>query len=213
MTAATTAPAAVRLRVPECWYEFDIWRATHTRDLTRLVYARIEEHPALALHRQQLIRLLRETARTAERGGAVLCAAMAEPMADAGILLATLMVLARNGAPEPSGNTPEAVAAQLTSSSPSADAPYWRNVQIVETAVGRGVRVAAVEPADVGGAKSVDAVVLQTLLPLPNGRVVNIVLASPQVRLAEPLLELFDAITATAAWDRSESEGGGLSVG
>src|SRR5689334_21817061 len=114
MTAATGAAAAgFTLRVPESWVEFDVWRATRTGDLGRLVAARIAQAPELAPWRGTLVKLLREVADNAERQGALFCAAMADPVEDAGMLAASVMVLQTDGAPDPADNTVEAIAGQV----------------------------------------------------------------------------------------------------
>jgi len=47
----------------------------------------------------------------------------------------------------------------------------------------------------------VPSVVLHTLIPVPGGDgVLNVVLASPQPQLSEPMLDLFRAISETFAW-------------
>jgi hypothetical protein len=63
------------------------------------------------------------------------------------------------------------------------------------------VRLSGVEVTDLGDGRWLDSVVMQTLVPLPDGRqVLNVVLTSPQVQLAESLLDLFDAISGTLAF-------------
>ncbi|RBY80897.1 hypothetical protein DQ238_07605 [Geodermatophilus sp. TF02-6] len=202
MTApSTAAPTGFTLRVPTSWVEFDVWRATRTGDLARLVDARITQEPELAPQRSTLLKLLRQTAADAERRGAVFCAAMTEAVDDAGVLAATAMVFQTEGAPDPADNTVEAIAAQVSAGAPADGSPTWRRVEVVELPVGRAVRISGVERVDLGARGSLDAVVMQTLIPVPHEQgVLDVVLTSPQVQLAEPMLELFDAISATLAW-------------
>jgi len=210
VTAAVTArPSGFSLRVPDSWYEFDIWRATRTGDLARLVDARIAQTPELAPGRARLLRLLREAAADAERNGAVFCAVMADPVEDAGHLVASVTVFQTGGAPDPAGNTVEAIAAQVTSV-PNTDAsPQWRQVEIVELPAGRAVRVRGVEMIARAGKPAAACVMMQTLIPLPGGAgVLNVVLSSPQPALADQLLDLFEVISATLSWPPADPHGG-----
>jgi hypothetical protein len=201
MSSASADPTGFVLRVPESWFEFDVWRATRTGDLARLVDTRITDMPELAPHRGALLKLLRQAAEYAERNGARFCAACTDVVDDAGTLIATAMVFHTEGAPDPAQNTVEAIAGQVTAVAPAAGSPTWRRVHIVEIPAGRAVRVSGVETADMGDGASLDSVTMQTLVPVPGGQgVLNLVLTSPQVQLAEPMLELFQAISDTLAW-------------
>lgn len=208
MPAARAAvPVGFTLRLPESWVEFDIWRATRTKDLTRLIDARIEQDPELARHRGALVKALRQAATDAERQGAVFCAAMLDPVEDAGMLAATVMVFHTDGAADPAGNAPEVIAGQLSAIAPAAESPQWRRVAMVEIPAGRAVRVQGVETVALGP-RSLDCVVMQTLVPVPERRgVLNVVLTSPQVELTESLLDLFDAISSTLTWSTSPVQG------
>lgn len=184
----TDLPFGLSLRIPRSWYEFDVERATRTAEVSRLVDTRVAAEPALAPHRSDLIKALREVAELALRQGAVFCAVMTDEQ-----LLATLMVFHTPGMPD--GNTVETIAAGVVASPPQKDGPAWRAVRIVELATGPAVRVTGVDSHDF------DSVVMHTLLPGPDGDgVVDLVLASPHVGLTEPMLDLFDAISATLAW-------------
>lgn len=197
----TASPSGFTLRVPPSWLEFDVWRATRTNDLARLVDARLAEAPELARRRGALLKLLREVAAEAERKGALFCAVMLDPVAGAGMLVASAMVFQTDGAADPADNTVDAIAAQVTAVAPGDGSPRWRRVETVEGPAGRAVRVHGVEAVDLGGHRPVDCVVMQTLVPLPDGGgVLNVVLTSPQVQLADSMLDLFDAISGTLAW-------------
>jgi hypothetical protein len=197
----TVAPAGFTLRVPASWYEFDVWRATHTSDLARLVDARIAEAPELVPRRGALLKLLREAAAEAERQGAVFCAAMVDRLGDAGMLLATVMVFHTAPSPDPTDDSVEVMAGQVSSVAAVEGSSTWRRVEIVETPAGRALRLSGVETADLEERDPVPCVVMQTLLPVPDGQgVLNVVLTSPQVELADSMLELFEAISETLAW-------------
>ncbi|MEV5895683.1 hypothetical protein [Nonomuraea fuscirosea] len=192
-------PFGFTVRVPESWYEFDVWRAGRTGDLARLVDARVAAEPVLAPHRPVLLKVLREVADVAARHGAVFGAAMTDHVEDVGTVLATLMVLHTQGRAE--GDTVEEIAAGVVAVPPTPGTPVWRDVEIVELAAGRAVRVTGVEPGEIA------SVVMQTLVPVPGGHgVLDLVIASPHLSLTEPMLDLFDAISATLAWSDPEGE-------
>ena len=210
-TAPATQPSGFTLRVPDTWVEFDVWRANHTGDLARLVDARLAETPELKPHRGALLKLLRSVAAHAERSGALYCAAMCDASEDSGLLAASVMIMQNDGPPDPADNTVEAIAAQVHSIAPSGPGAPWRQVQIVEIPAGRAVQVKGMEPAVAGRPES-QVVSMITLVPVPGGGgVVSIVLMSPQVDLAEPMLDLFDAITSTFGWSDIATTGGGSS--
>ncbi|MGQ0779266.1 MAG: hypothetical protein ACT4NY_33440 [Pseudonocardiales bacterium] len=188
------------LRVPESWLEFDVWRATRTGDLARELDSRVAQAPELKPCRGALLKALRQAAADAERQGAVCCAVMLDPVAGGGMLAATLMVFQTDGAADPADNAPEVIASQVRAVAPVEGQAHWRRVEIVEIPAGRAARMRGVEAAVADG-RSVDCVVLQTLIPVPGERgVLNMVLTSPQVELAEPMLDLFDAISSTVTW-------------
>jgi hypothetical protein len=208
----TERPHGFTLRVPPSWFEFDVWRATRTGDLSRLIDSAIEAHPELAPQRRTLIRLLKEVAGDAERRGAVFCAAMLDPVGDEDMLVATVMAFHTSGALDPEGNTADEIASQITAIAPDDGSSAWRRVETVDLPAGRAVSLQGVEQVDLGvrGREPVDCVVRQTLVPIPDGQgVLNVVCTSPQVQLAEPMLDLFDAITKTLTW--LPSQGGGAS--
>ncbi|WP_322752181.1 hypothetical protein [Frankia sp. Cas3] len=202
----TGAPTWFTLRVPRSWFEFDVWRASRTGDLARLVDERIAQFPQLRPHRAALLRLLREVAERAERQGAVYCAATAELVDGSDGLVASVMVFHTDGMATGADNTAEAIAGQITAVAPTVRSSPWRTVTVVEMPAGRAVRTRGVERSEPDGVP-IDGVIMQTLIPVPDGRgVLNVVLSSPHVDIAEELFELFDAISDTLAWSRDRPE-------
>ncbi len=195
------------LRIPETWFEFDVWRSTRTGDLTRLVDQRLGEMPELRPYRSVILRGLRELAEDAERRGAVYCAAAADEVGDDGRMLASLMVFSTEGMPEPGLNTVEAIAAQITTVPHTDSSPDWREVSIVDLAAGRAVRVRGVATAtSTDGAQTLSVLSMHTLIPVPGGDgVLSVVLTSPQLSLSDGLFELFDAVSATLSWEEGPS--------
>lgn len=210
MSRTAPAPTGFTLRVPDSWWEFDVWRASRTGDLARLLDRQARRSPQLAPHRGALLKVLRRTAEHAERNGARFCAVSIDDVDGAGsagatygagLLLATAMVFQTDGAPDATANTPEAIAGRVTATAPVEGSTTWRRVELVEVPAGRAARVYGVELTDLGAGEPVETVVMQTLLPVPDDRgVLDLVLTSPQVNLAEPMLDLFDAISGTLDW-------------
>ena len=111
------------------------------------------------------------------------------------------------GADDPAGNTVAAIAGALVARVPSRSGGPWRTVEITTTPAGEAVRVRAVEPIALDSGATVDTVTMQTLVPVPateheelRAGVLNVVLTSPHVGLADPLLDLFEAISDTLQW-------------
>jgi hypothetical protein len=136
---------------------------------------------------------------------------MCDVAEDSGLLAASVMVMQNDGPPDPADNTVEVIAGQVTSIAPSEPGAPWRQVEIVEIPAGRAVQVKGMEPAVAGRPES-QIVSMITLIPVPGGGgVVSIVLMSPQIELAEPMLDLFDAISSTFGWSNVATTGGGPS--
>jgi hypothetical protein len=212
VTAKTGLPG-FRVRVPPSWFQFDAWRATRTADLARLVDARAEQNPQLRPYRAALLRMLREVAEDAQSRGALLCAVTANPVADAGNLLASLMVFHTSGSADPQENTVDGIAASITAHEGGEGAGSWRRVSVVDLPAGRAVRVVGVELVGLelvgDGQAPLDVVTMHTLWPVPgSGGVFDVVLTSPQARIADALLDLFDAISGTFTWAEPSAANG-----
>ena len=190
---STAAPArAFSVELPENWFEFDVWRATRTGDLARLVDRRVAEHPELAPLRARLVQALRDVAAQAERAGVVWAAALADPWPDKRFLTATAFVAVAEPDPGLAGDEVEVIAARIPAQGDGASSRR-RRVALGEVPAGRCVQVWTVSP---GGPGLPPAASLQTLVP-QAGRVVNLVLSTPHVHLAEPFFGVFEAAAAT----------------
>lgn len=214
MTVLPDAGRRFDVRFPPNWFEIDLWRATRTGELARMVDQRISETPAMASYRGAILTFLREVAADADRRGVVFAAAMAEPVDADRMLMATALAIVTQGPPDAAGNTVDEIAAQLTSTPASghgSDAT-WRRVEVSEVAAGRCVRVTGVDLAQVAAGQSAPAVVMHTLIPVPGAQqVLDLVLTSPQPELADALLDLFDAISGTLTWAADETGPGDAS--
>ena len=205
MRAAPQARSRFTLRVPPSWLQFDIWRATRTGELTRIVDDHLSRLPNLRPHRRDILKALRRLAEEAEQAGSVTCAAAVD---NEGAVLATLAVFVTAGMSEPALNTVPAIAAQIPATArpdPDSDGAgqlNWREVRLVDIPAGAAVQVRSVSTLEGQASSSpVRVVSMETLLPMPGKeQILNIVLTSPQTTLADDLLDLFGLITETLAW-------------
>jgi len=212
VTAEAQAPDRFTLRVPPSWLQFDIWRATRTGDLARIVDDHLTRLPNLRPHRGDILKALRGLAREAEQAGAVTCAAAVEGN---GAVLATLAVFITEGMQDPALNTVSAIAAQIPSTArPDSDSDGakksdWREVRLIDIPAGDAVQVRSVSTLeDQTASTPVRIVSMETLLPMPGrDRILNVVLTSPQTELADDLLNLFNLITETLAWATTPARG------
>lgn len=102
--------------------------------------------------------------------------------------------------PSPHGRaTVDAVAENLTSHEAEDDDSTWSRRSLVTLPdVGRAARREGVIDVPLpDGRQVVRTVVMQTFVPLTDGRLLLVAAASPALDLVDPLLELFDAVTAT----------------
>lgn len=202
----SAAAAQFTVRIPDTWVEFDVWRATRTGDLARMVDARIAEDPRLRPHRSLMVRALRKLAEDAERSGAVYAAAALDDLGDDGRLVASLAAVVTEGFGEPALNTVDRIAAQITTTPRTTPEADWREVRLVDLPAGRAVRVQSVTTTGVtvdlaDDGPKIRQASMQTLVPVPHSdAVLNLVLTSTQVWAADALLDLFDAISSTLAW-------------
>lgn len=188
--------------VPSSWFEVDLVPATRHATINALVDERMQHVPQLREHRATIVRLLRTAARDAWSAGARYCACLVDPT-DEGPVTASVTVSVVTG---PLGVRPdepaylEAVRAPLTPKAAKDADDTWREVRAIEVSgAGPGVRawgVVDVElPEDVGWLRVVQ---MLQFAPVPGlNRVVLVTCTSPVLPLAEPLLDVFDAICGT----------------
>lgn len=188
--------AGFSIRVPESWFELDVRPATRDGNITLLVEQRIREVPELWEHRGELVRLLRRQARDAWESGAVYCACFALVLDDSVVPGSiTVSVIP----PPPAGAGAEAIAEQLPTRDAAEDGDRWMSRSMVDLeGIGRVPRSQGVTDVRLpDGSGWIRMIVMQTFIPLDSQRLLLVGAASPAVDLAEPLLELFDAVTGT----------------
>ncbi len=200
--AELDAGVGFTLAVPESWFELPLSPLTRDAGITALVEQRVAAVPELREHRSTLARLLRRQAREAWESGARYCASMVEPTEDGPITASVVVSIVRGplgvrpGEPEHTA----ALLAPLTPKTAASEDDTWRKVAPAQVpgAVG-AARAWGVEdvdlPEDAGWVRTVS---MQLLVPVPGTtRIVLVACSSPVVALAEPLLDVFDAICST----------------
>ena len=188
--------AGFSIRVPESWFELDVRPATRDGNITLLVEQRIREVPELREHRGELVRLLRRQARDAWESGAVYCACFALVLDDSVVPGSiTVSVIP----PPPARAWPDAIAEQLPTRDAAEDGDRWMSRSMVDLeGIGRVPRSQGVTDVRLpDGSGWIRMIVMQTFIPLDSQRLLLVGAASPAIDLAEPLLELFDAVTGT----------------
>ena len=197
---------AVHILVPSSWYEFDIHPATRDASIREVVRARVRERPELAEHRADLVRTLRRVADEAWTGGVLYFGAMAE-IDDEVPLTASLTISVLDARDEASGGSlasggPQGIVSVLKQI-PRGSRPTdpWRRVRLVDLPdAGQAARTEGIDDVEIPrDNRSARMVMAQTFVPFPAGdpRVAVISAATPQLSLAEPMLELFDGIAST----------------
>jgi hypothetical protein len=185
-----TAGLAFALTVPRDWYEIDLLPATRDTSLQSLVYEQTRQVPELRSMRADIVRLVREFASRAHEAGAVYCACFVTPT-EAGPVTGSLTVTVVDPPPGPDGPQLDLLLDLLTS-------PGGPTVAVAELPhVGQVARTYGIEDVPFPDGGSVRSVVMQTFVPLGDGRVALVTGSSPVLWLEESLLDLFDAVTGT----------------
>jgi hypothetical protein len=200
--AAVAEALGCTLTVPDAWFDIEVRPGRRDAAISALVRARVIDQPELWPHRAAITRLLREHARRAYDAGARYCAVLVEPTDDGPITAAvTLSVV--DGPLDASSSDADRVTPlleRLRVKEAAGDEDTWSQPGVVQIeGVGRCARTAGIEdlvlPENAGWVRSV---VLQTFVPVPGDRrILLVTCSSPVLPLANELLDLFDAITAT----------------
>lgn len=199
-----SVPAAVgfALSLPDSWFELDVRPATRDASIRALVDRRTHEQPELWEHRAELVRMLRRQARDAADAGAVYCACFVLVVDDS-VIPGSLTVSVIP--PPPGGSGADAIAELLSVNEPREDGGTWMSRSIASLPeAGRAARAQGVTDVELPGGGSLRTILMQTFVPVDAERVLLVAAACPAIDLAEPLLELFDTITATLALVREE---------
>jgi len=194
--APTTDTVSFSLALPNNWFELDVRPSTRDLTIGLLVESRVREQPELWEHRSELTKLLRRQARDAWEAGARYCACFVI-VVEQSVIPGSVMVSVIPA--PPGGATVDAVAESLTAKEARNDDDTWSRRSLVTLpSAGRAARREGVLDIPLpDGRGAVRSIIMQTFVPLADGRLLLVGAASPALDLTEPLLELFDAVTST----------------
>ena len=198
-SAAPTAPLTDRfqLTVPASWYVLELSPEAVEPTLRGAVMSRAGDDPRQRRLGRALIAELLKVVRTAQRRGAIYAAGTFEVFAE-GPVTATVMVSVVTPPPGARGDLLSQLGRMRPQGAGEPDGT-WRNVLPVDLPeVGPAGRVVGVQDLPVNDEVSVRYVVMHTVIPIPgsDGALV-VTCGSPNLPLADALLDLFDAITGT----------------
>jgi hypothetical protein len=190
------APVGFTVTLPQSWFELPIRPGIRDAAIALAVEERVREQPELREHRTELIRLLRRQARDAWEAGAVYCACFTMVVDD---LLIPGSLSVSVIPPPPGGAGIDSVLESLPTREAAADGEPFSLRSVVELpGIGRVPRSQGIVDVDLPRQSGrVRTIVMQTFVPVDAERLVLIAAASPALDLLEPLLDLFDAVTAT----------------
>lgn len=189
-------PVAFTLSIPASWFELDVRPTTRDGSIKLLVEDRVKQQPELWERRSELVKVLRRQARDAWDAGAVYCACFVMVLEESVIPGSiTVSVIP----PPPAGSSIDAIAEQLPAREATEEGGTWMSRSVVSLeAIGRVPRSQGVSDVPIpGGSGWIRTIVMHTFVPIDADRLLLVAAASPAVDLAEPLLELFDAVTST----------------
>lgn len=198
MNAATPSDVAFSLAIPPSWEELDLRPSTRDRSIAFMVSERVKAIPQLAPLRTAMVAYLRDMARHAWETGARYCGAFIEG-SDEGILPGSVTVSILPPPPATGGgNMLDSIVDHLHGIDQTIGGEHWSQTTMAKLAhAGRAARTYGVHPVQaVTGQPAISTVLMHTYVPFDGG-VALIACASPATAAAEPLLELFDAVTDT----------------
>lgn len=193
------------ITIPSDWSELDVRPNTRDASITALVATSLSENPELRPLRADLTRYLRTTARQAWEAGARYCACFAIP-AEGALIPGSVTVSSLPRPPRtPGTDTESALITQIQSIKDSEDTP--ETPLTLSTAVlpkaGPAPRLSGIRDMLIDRDHTVvRSLIMQTFVPAGD-QIALISCASPALDLADPLIELFDTVTATFELARS----------
>jgi hypothetical protein len=189
------------VRVPDSWYDIDVHPATRDDSIRVLVEDRVRGNDDLWRERRSIITFLRQQAKAAYDAGATYCASFATPTDEGPVTGSVVISLVRAPAGSSEQDDLTEHLASLFTPVPKGRHEYdpWTSVGTVDVpGVGPCARSWGVQDVEVDGRGYIRNVFMQTAVPVPGSNKVFLISASsPVVPLAEPLLDLFDAVTGT----------------
>ncbi|MCX4397924.1 MULTISPECIES: hypothetical protein [unclassified Streptomyces] len=197
----TTGSHTFGIAIPENWTEYDLHGDTLAeRRAEMLRHAPQKETRDAINHTFRSARRIMEGAR---RRGAVY-AAGTTAMYEDGLLMAGLMVFSVKPPPGEDFSA-KGIAEQFSATGRRRENTTRTLTTATLPGVGPVGRMAGIEETEIADGVSYKMVMTHTFVPVPGGeRVLVITCFSPNIPLAEPLYDLFDAITSTFALGEKE---------
>ncbi|MFJ2770614.1 hypothetical protein [Streptomyces sp. NPDC087300] len=198
----TSSAHTFGIGIPENWTEYDL--SGDSLAARRAEMLRQAPEPDTRKAVNQAFRNARRIMDGARRRGAVY-AAGTTTMYEDGLLMAGLMVFSVQ--PPPGEDFSTRGLAKHFSATGERRTEGTTRTMTTETLphVGPVGRIAGIEEAGIADGVSYRLVVTHTFVPVPGGeRILVITCFSPNIPLAEPLHDLFDAITSTFAFGADE---------
>lgn len=186
------------LIIPPSWFELELRPARRDDAIKDLVNERVGSVPELREHRSEITRILRKYAKSAWESGARYATGFAIPAEDltvTGCITVTNIPFPQKGEDDPVA----AMAERLSAIAPAPGDETYTSVAIVELdGIGPCARTYGIEDVHAPDNRGwIRTVTMQTFVPTPEGNLLLVSAASPDIDLAEDLLELFDTVTST----------------
>lgn len=201
---STIPQVAFSLAIPPSWSELDLRPATRDRSIALITQERYRDVPELRAHRADIVAYLRDTARSAWDVGCRYCGVFLE-VADDGIVPGSVTVSILPTPPSTGGSVLDDVVTQLGGIDTTHTAGYWTRTSVVALKhAGEAARTWGIQPLRLTRRQDpVPVALMNTYVPFPGG-VAMIAAGSPAAEIADPLFELFDAVTDTFRLHRVE---------
>jgi len=186
------------LIIPPSWFELELRPARRDDVIKDLVNERVGSIPELREHRGEITRILRKYAKSAWDSGARYATGFAIPTDEltiTGCVTVTNLPFPQKGEDDPVAS----IAERLSTIAPEPGEETFTSVTIVELdGIGPCARTFGIEDVHAPDGRGwIRTVTMQTFVPTPEGNLLLVSAASPDIDLSEDLLELFDTVTST----------------
>lgn len=192
-----TPVAEFRMSLPLAWVELDLNPASRPQSIAKVVEERGAAGQALGLSREQLADLLEGVAAQAQAKNGVYAAFYSDILEDKPVSASLIVsIVPAAGEPPPPGSDAMSVAKVLQQM-----LPPDVDTELRQLGAGPAVRVRRRLEAAIAGVGNLAIEDVQYVVVLPDlMRLALLDFSTPTVGLAEPFVELFDAIAGTLTW-------------
>jgi hypothetical protein len=201
--ASTSAvPRDLRIATPANWFDLDLKPSTSAESIVRLVDERVGGGAEQADNRRELVRILRKATVDAREQQAVFASVLSDVIEGRPVAGSVIVSLAADGTPAPGDAKARVEDLQVRLAQPGgaiAGAATETRELIAGWAL-RARRRMTVEPPGLEG-HPVEVESLQYFVPLPGSTdLVLLSFSTPNLGLADPMVELFDAMAESLQW-------------